>query len=1031
LVHRDLKPGNIMLTCGDSAQLEVKVIDFGLAKATADAAGDMDLTHGGFVGTPTFASPEQFKSGPIDARSDIYSLGVTLWYALTGLVPHRGRTIDEIRDCQTRAALPIAQLVARKIPAPVIKLLRSTLAVDPAQRPASPRELMEVLEFCRAKLAGGGGIRSFRKLAVVIAVVVIAAAALFALRLNRQKRISTPANNTASSASTLTPLSEKSIAVLPFENLSAGKDNSYFARGVQDEILSHLAKIADLKVISRTSVLQYQGGAPRNLREIGNALGVAHVLEGSVQRVANRVRVNAQLIDTRTDAHLWAETYDRDLANVFAVQTEIAQKIADQLQAKISPREKAAIEERPTKDLVAYDLYVQAKSVIDKAAYEHGKEQGKNYFQAIELLNQAIARDSAFLLAYCRLAEAHDELYLQKLDHTPSRLELAKSAINSAFRLKPDSGQAHLALATHLYHGYLDYDHARDELDIASRTLPNNAQIFEWSGYIDRRQNRWHDAVRDFNHAMELDPRNVKILTSAEATYSFMREYKKEREVCDRLIALESNNIGHRLRRAWIDFFERADTRAMHAAVEKKLIDDYKLTRARFYLALYERDAVAADHALGVLSEDTFEARGAKGIGMTQFSRAYANGLVAWMKGDAAGAQLAFSTARTQQEEVVREQPGDGPVLCVLGLIDAGLGRKEDALREVRRALELAPRAKDSLDNADVLYFYAVICAWTGERDLAIEQLETLAKIPAGVTYGELRLDPHWDPLRRDPRFEKIVASLAPSASALTPFPEKSIAVLPLENLSDEKENAFLAAGIQDELLSNLAKIKDVKVISRTSVMQYRSGITRNLKEIAQQLGVSKLVEGSVRRAGNRVRVSVQLIDAQTDRHIWVQNYDRTLTDSLALQSDLAKEIAAALGATLSPQEKALVAARPTNNSAAYDAYLRGRAFAGGSQLDRPNVEGLIRSYQDAVKLDPSFALAWAYLSWAQSNIYWQFDSDPARLAAAKDSLDRALALDPNLPGDSPCAWLLSLLRAARFHRVTGGIPKSRAGSPE
>src|SRR6266446_1781923 len=283
--------------------------------------------------------------------------------------------------------------------------------------------------------------------------------------------------------------------------------------------------------------MQYQGGAPRNLREIGNALGVVHVLEGSVQRVANRVRVNVQLVDTRTDARLWAETYDRDLADVFLIQTEIAQKIADQLQAKISPREKAALEQRPTKDLIAYDFYVRAKSVIDRAAYEHGKEQGKDYFQAIELLNQAIVRDSAFLLAYCRLAEAHDELYLQKLDHTPRRLELAKSAIDSAFRLKPDSGEAHFALAAHLYHGYLDYDHARDELDIASRTLPNNARIFEWSGYINRRQNRWHDAVRDFNHAMELDPRNVKILTSAAATYSYMRDYKKAREVCDRLIA--------------------------------------------------------------------------------------------------------------------------------------------------------------------------------------------------------------------------------------------------------------------------------------------------------------------------------------------------------------------------------------------------------------------------------------------------------------------------------------------------------------
>jgi tetratricopeptide (TPR) repeat protein len=474
------------------------------------------------------------------------------------------------------------------------------------------------------------------------------------------------------------------------------------------------------------------------------------------------VHVNAQLVDTRTDAGVWAEEYDRDLNDVFAIETEVAQSIANRLRAKVSAREKVAMQEWPTKDLVAYDLYVRAASLIDKAAYEEGKEQGKDYFQAIELLNQAIARDSAFLLAYCRLAEAHDEIYFQRFDRMPSRLELAKSAINSAFRLKPDSGEAHLALAAHFYHGYFDYGHARDELAIAGRTLPNNARIFEWSGYIDRRQSRWHDAVRNFQRATELDPRNVKILISAAVTYRLLREYKQAREVADRLVALEPNNIGYRLRRAWSDVRERANTRAVHAILEKILADNPGAAGFRFDLALYERDAVAADHALvalGALGEDTFDARG---IGETRFSRAYLEGLVARMNGDAAAAQAAFTAARVRQEEAVRARPDDGPVLCVLGLIDAGLGRKEEALREGRRALELAPIAKDSLDGADVLYFYAVICAWSGEHDLAIEQLETLAKIPAGVTYGDIRLSPNWDPLRGDPRFEKIVASLAP-----------------------------------------------------------------------------------------------------------------------------------------------------------------------------------------------------------------------------------------------------------------------------
>src|SRR5207302_396468 len=322
-----------------------------------------------------------------------------------------------------------------------------------------------------------------------------------------------------------------------------------------------------------------------------------------VRGSGGKVHVDAQLVDTRTDAGIWAEEYDRDLNDVFAIEAEVAQSIANRLRAKVSAREKVAIQERPTNDLVAYDLYVQATSLIDKAAYESGEEQGKDYFQAIELFNQAIARDPAFLLAYCRLAEGDDELYFQRLDHTPSRLELAKSAINSAFRLKPDSGEAHLALATHLYHGYLDYDRARDELAIAARTLPNNARIFEWSGNIDRRQSRWHDAVRDFERAMELDPRNIRILLGAAVTYELLREYKKEREVCDRLVAIEPENIDHRARRACIELDERADTRAAHSVVGTDLP-----------LRFYERvDAAAADRALAALGaqgEDTFDARG-------------------------------------------------------------------------------------------------------------------------------------------------------------------------------------------------------------------------------------------------------------------------------------------------------------------------------------------------------------------------------------------------------------------------------------
>jgi TolB-like protein/class 3 adenylate cyclase/Tfp pilus assembly protein PilF len=595
---------------------------------------------------------------------------------------------------------------------------------------------------------------------LVSALALVISSLIFFNRTSPPPTTSTYSETTATSRPTAIP--QKSIAVLPFENLSDDKENAYFADGVQDEILTNLAKIADLKIISRTSVRQYKSGIARNLPEISRQLGIAQVVEGSVQRSGNRVRVNARLVDARSDRQLWGQSYDRDLADIFAIQSEIAKSIANQLQAKLSIGEKAAIEERPTGDLVAYDLYVHASSLIDEALY-YGLNTEQNLLQAVELLNQATAHDPAFLLAYCKLAEAHDGIYWEVIDHTPGRLDLAKSAINSAFQLKPDSGEAHLALAVHFYNGYLDYDRARDELAIAGRTMPNNARIFEWRGYIDRRQGRWNDSARDFERAIELDPQNRDLLFQTAFTYICLREYKRAREISDRGVDLESTNNYMRLLPGWIDFHERADTERWHTTLEKIVMDDpasaRDLTRGRFFVGLYRRDPSAADHALAALGEGTLRGRS---IGAIEFSQAYAHGLVARMKGDMAGAQAAFSGARQQQEKIVRADPNDGSQLCFLGLIDAALDRKEEALREGRRAVELLPVSKDALNGADILYFYAVICAWTGERDLAFAQLETLAKIPAGVSYGDIRLDPFWDPLRGDPRFEKIVASLAP-----------------------------------------------------------------------------------------------------------------------------------------------------------------------------------------------------------------------------------------------------------------------------
>ncbi len=514
LVHRDLKPGNIMLArVDDPTRLEVKVIDFGLAKAAAAAGAEMELTQGGFVGTPAFASPEQFTGDTIDARSDIYALGVTLWFALTGRLPFPGTTIEEIRSCRNAGMLPVKQLQAKGVPQRVIDLLRSCLAIEPNDRPPSAAELTQQLQVCRDRPATNS---SIRRLAVPLIACVVIASAVSAIVLLRGK---IPLGQKAEASARAV---EKSIAVLPFENLSDDPQNSYFAAGVQDEILSNLAKIADLKVISRTSTSLYKNDNPRNAREIGEQLGVAHLLEGNVQRIGDRVRVNAQLIDARSDTHIWAQIYDRNVADLFAIQTDIAQSIAAQLQAKISPTERAAIVQPPTADLMANALYAQALNP-DPNMPDHLAG-----LQAVRLLEEAVTRDPRFVLAYCALAHAHLHLYFG-YDHTPARRDRANVAIENAARFQPDAGEVHLARAQYFYHGFRDYDRARAELALARATLPNDPKVLIWTAGLDGRLGKWAEAIRSWERAVEVDPRNVEFLVDAGDIYERLRRYPKRR----------------------------------------------------------------------------------------------------------------------------------------------------------------------------------------------------------------------------------------------------------------------------------------------------------------------------------------------------------------------------------------------------------------------------------------------------------------------------------------------------------------------
>jgi TolB-like protein/Tfp pilus assembly protein PilF len=760
LVHRDLKPANLMLVAAaldandsslakaEKADTVVKVIDFGVAKALVEKPDAMGLTHGGFVGTPAFASPEQFTDAPVGVRSDIFSLGVTLWYLLAGHRPFEGATIEQIRASQHSRALPIEKLKAARVPSRLISLLVSMLATEPAARP-DVRALTSQLQDCRAQILDRW--KAARRLALAAGLIGIATAAfvLFPRWHNRaMSQNAAPAN-----------ISEKSIAVLPFEDLSDNEANSNFAVGVQDEILTDLAKIADLKVISRTSVMQYKTRGERNLREIGQQLGVAHVLEGSVQRASNRVRVNAQLIDARNDAHLWAQTYDRDLADVFAIQSEIAKTIAQQLKAELSLQEKGAMEKPPTTDFVAYELFLRAVALV----IDTGSGMLPNSArlpQAVRLLDEAVTRDPHFIRAWCLLSMTHGWLYVQGDDRTPTRRDLAKTAVQAALRLQPDGGEPHLALAFYYYNCFRDFGRARSELAIASRTLPNDAVVFELSAYIDRREGRWEEATRNMERVIELDPRNLGSLAELMEMYHYQRRYADELRTYDRALTIAPGDPDTLLDRAKVAIDWRADIKPYQTIqgtmiAEKIRVADTMLQTQHPNYTLCQRTAAAATRILR-----TYPREGV--VNGVNIPYSYWEGVVARWQGNSGMAQTAFTAARSEVEKAMDKQPDYPEALSLLGMINAGLGRKEEALRQGRRACELVPITKDALVGVDFAINLAQIYAWTGEKDLAIEQIEMVQRVPNPLSYGLLKLHPHWDSLRGGPRFEIIVASLAP-----------------------------------------------------------------------------------------------------------------------------------------------------------------------------------------------------------------------------------------------------------------------------
>jgi serine/threonine protein kinase len=756
LVHRDLKPGNIMLAqTEDPTRVDVKVIDFGLAKA-ATAAGEMELTHGGFVGTPAFASPEQFAGDAVDARSDIYALGVTLWFALTGRLPSAGTTLEEIRQRQVCHQLPLDQLQSRGVPERGIELLRSCLAVDPAERPASARELMRALEDWRDALAGS---RTRRKIALAAAGAAIFALAAAAFLLSRPKTVPAAAPVTASRTI------ENGIAVLPFENLSAEKDDAFFAEGIQDDVLTSVGKIQNLKVISRASVEEYRDGVRAGeIRHIGETLGVSHVLTGSVRRVADRVALNVALIDTRDERQVWAERYERSLPDTLSLQGELAIEIARALQTSLSPAEKTIAAAKPTENPDAYLLYLRGRELeLGFDATEADSQKATEFYEG------AIKLDPTFALARARLSILLSHNW-QAADHARKARALAEA--EEAMRLQPMLGEGRLAMAYYRLWGERDYDRALAELSRAAVMLPNSADVPRTAAYIYKWQNRFRDRIAALQRAETLAPRDPQILGVLAMTLRWVRDWPEAIRTRDRLSAIQPNDrmLQFRSLRANDEFRLTGNLevlkRANAADAEAADLPRDRLSAWLFETAMFERDYAAAERLLMQVPAPFYTASG-------PHSKSFHHALLTVAReAGAAEAQKYLESAREETDRLLAalgETSGARAfdLRADLAILDALLGRKDAAIRTAQRAVELE---RGAIENNTAAATLALVYARCGEPEKAVTLIEHLLTVPAvlqrdgvyNITLTDLKWRWVWDPLRSHPRFQKLLAGPEP-----------------------------------------------------------------------------------------------------------------------------------------------------------------------------------------------------------------------------------------------------------------------------
>ena len=730
IVHRDIKPANILLTSGGT----VKILDFGVAKLLNETQSQLTDT-GHAVGTALYMSPEQLGGRPVDARNDLWSVGVVAHELISGVSPFHAdsspATIARILHDE-----PVSLTSVPGVPGWLALLVSRLLRKNPAERPQSAGELLSQLDQHATAtsenraLVGSSPLRAPWRTAVgLVFAMLIAAAGGWALWTWMTKH---PADV------------DRSIAVLPFASLSKGEENAYLAEGFHDELLRQIGKIGDLRVISRTSVLQYKPGA-RNLREIAEALGVSSIVEGTVQREGQRIRVAATLVDARSDRQLWANRYDEEASDLFAIQTAVAEAIANALKARLSPGQKEQLARKPTQSAQAYDLYLQA---VDYG--RRGRIDLKNLDFAQRLCRQAIQIDPSFALARAKLASLKLTTF-SVIPATPeSVVEEARTEAEESLRLQPDLPEGHLVLAQYYSERNRDFERALKELEVARAALPSEA--LPMIAHIERRQGKWDQAVRSGQAAVQLDPRSVNKLFTLALTLTPMRRYAEADQVLDRALTLAP------------DFLEARGLKGMVHELWKgesgPALEALRFARQRLPSEGLWNPAIVnmmthhPQEALPIL-----EALEPKSLG-NQYAVYPKTFLLAGAHqalGETEKAQKEYEAAIPLLEaEVQKRNPPPPNQHPLLAYAYAGVGRKEDALREAGLGAQLIPVSEDAYLGATMQIWRAAVEARVGDKDAAIDRIRYLLSIPSYLSPGLLRIDPFWTPLREDPRFRKL-----------------------------------------------------------------------------------------------------------------------------------------------------------------------------------------------------------------------------------------------------------------------------------